>query len=303
MSHQWQSGLFFLFLCASRITSFLLLTFFQIPCWDRLELFPFLVHCGFCIWIFHPLWHRDELVCDATSKWILCLSCGLRDIWAEKVPLVALWIREIPRFNHKSFSESSRMQSPIVQTLSWCRWVVFSTACLVPQVFPVFSSRFWWISLYSASPGSIKWIPLILLALSSFGFSLGHSCFSWFWAASPIFVQTSGHIWSGLVVAWIFVSLLPDHIYPFGGFSFNSLNLVNLSKNLTNVCSNRHSSNRQCFFLRHIELNSRFIVMTTDEVTLDRPKVGMGFSVICGFCRLRLMVHHGFLHWDLHFLR
>ena len=26
----------------------------------------------------------------------------------------------------------------------------------------------------------------------------------------------------------------------------------------------------------------------TDEVTLDRPQIGMGFSVICGFCRLRL---------------
>ena len=44
----------------------------------------------------------------------------------------------------------------------------------------------------------------------------------------------------------------------------------------------------QCFFLRHIELNSRFIVMTIDEVPLNRPKVGTGFSGICWFCRLRL---------------
>ena len=28
--------------------------------------------------------------------------------------------------------------------------------------------------------------------------------------------------------------------------------------------------------------------MTIDEVTVDRPKVGTGFSVTCGFCRLRL---------------
>ena len=27
--------------------------------------------------------------------------------------------------------------------------------------------------------------------------------------------------------------------------------------------------------------------MTIDEVTLDRPKIGTDFSVICGFCRLR----------------
>ena len=36
------------------------------------------------------------------------------------------------------------------------------------------------------------------------------------------------------------------------------------------------------------QLNSRFIVMTIDEVTLDRPEVGTGFSVICCLCRLRL---------------
>ena len=36
-----------------------------------------------------------------------------------------------------------------------------------------------------------------------------------------------------------------------------------------------------------LELNSRFIVMTTDEVTLDRPEVSMGFSVICLLYRLR----------------
>ena len=28
--------------------------------------------------------------------------------------------------------------------------------------------------------------------------------------------------------------------------------------------------------------------MTIDEVPLDRPNIGTGFSVICGFCRLRL---------------
>ena len=46
--------------------------------------------------------------------------------------------------------------------------------------------------------------------------------------------------------------------------------------------------NRECFFFRHNELNSGFIVMTTSEVTLDRPEIGAGFSVISWFCRLRL---------------
>ena len=41
-------------------------------------------------------------------------------------------------------------------------------------------------------------------------------------------------------------------------------------------------------FVRHAELNSRIIVMTTIAMTLDRPKVGTEFSVICWFCQLRL---------------
>ena len=39
--------------------------------------------------------------------------------------------------------------------------------------------------------------------------------------------------------------------------------------------------NKECCFLRHMELNSRFIVMSIDEVTVNRPEVGTGFSVIC----------------------
>ena len=46
---------------------------------------------------------------------------------------------------------------------------------------------------------------------------------------------------------------------------------------------NKFQWNRECFFLRHEEFNSRSIVMTIDEVTLDRPKVGTDFSVICLF--------------------
>ena len=57
--------------------------------------------------------------------------------------------------------------------------------------------------------------------------------------------------------------------------------------------------NRECFFLKHIELNSRFIAITIDEVTLNRPEVGTGFSVIGWFCRLRLPAHLEVLHWSL----
>ena len=36
--------------------------------------------------------------------------------------------------------------------------------------------------------------------------------------------------------------------------------------------------NRECFFLRHEELKSRFNVMAINAVTLDRPEVGPGLQ-------------------------
>ena len=45
--------------------------------------------------------------------------------------------------------------------------------------------------------------------------------------------------------------------------------------------------NWECFFLWHKELNSRFIVMTISEVTLNRPNIFSGFSVSFCFCRLK----------------
>ena len=36
----------------------------------------------------------------------------------------------------------------------------------------------------------------------------------------------------------------------------------------------------ECFFLRHVELNSTFDVMTISVIPFDRPKIVAGFSVI-----------------------
>ena len=53
-----------------------------------------------------------------------------------------------------------------------------------------------------------------------------------------------------------------------------------------------------------MELNARFKVMTINEVTLDRPEVFPGFSVIFCFCRLEtLPVRPEVLHWDLRSLQ
>ena len=49
-------------LYASRMTSFLLLTFLKSHAGIVSSFFPFLVHCNFCIPNLHGLWHRDELM-------------------------------------------------------------------------------------------------------------------------------------------------------------------------------------------------------------------------------------------------
>ena len=124
--------------------------------------------------------------------------------------------------------------------------------------------------------------------------------------------HTSGYTFSGLAVAWFFVSLPPDHIYPSGDSTFNKVNFVNPVQESDKLwfastfqlpfntfflqhiqicvggpCQTVFRWNWECFFFPHMELNSRFIVMTTNEVTLNRPTVFLGFTVVSWFCRLR----------------
>ena len=117
-----------------------------------------------------------------------------------------------------------------------------------PWVFPIFSSHFWGVlcnlghqDQWSKSLSAFEHCRLRLLFFPFL--------FSRFWAALPFFVHTSGHTWSGLAVVSIFVNLHPNHKYPFGCSLTIEWILWILSKNLTNACSNRHSSNRQCVFL------------------------------------------------------
>ena len=84
------------------------------------------------------------------------------------------------------------------------------------------------MSLNSSSFGSMKYIPLNCLALSSFGFSMAHLYFAFFFVASNIRVHISGHTLSGREVVCFLVSLPPDHVRPSGGLPFNKVNLVKL---------------------------------------------------------------------------
>ena len=97
-------------------------------------------------------------------------------------------------------------------SFTWCsrsRWCLQLSPCILDDILVIFVT---WINrINSCQISGIMefWFldsPLLLL---------------FFWAAFPILVQASGHMWCERDVVWIFVSLLPDHMYPFGRVSFN----------------------------------------------------------------------------------
>ena len=204
----------FLFVSLCFQDNFLLtVDFFQSPCWDRLELFPFFIHCCFCIQ--NVLWHRNTLV----RQIVLC---------------------------HRSKS----LACDVV--------VVHSLSCGIMRFRHTTMKRFW--SLLGCNLRSCK--------------------------------HLRDAVWSSLTRhSWYHGSLQFSRIFEsfFVFFVINTLFLQHVQICRSRPCHvNVFQWHRECFFLWHVDLNSRFIVMTIDEVTLDRPKVGTGFCVICGFCRLRL---------------
>ena len=152
------------------------------------------------------------------------------------------------------------------------------------------------------------------------------------WAALPIFVQSLGHTWSGLVVVWIFVGPPPftspsaDRKYSFEYFHYKKVNFmhpVRESDKLRFASTLQESSMRRSLKISSftwVDLvtwmfwggatnvssfgTSRFHVMTTDEVTFHRPKVSPEFNVILWILSVQtLVVRLEFLRWDLRSLQ
>ena len=189
----------------------------------------------------------------------------------------------------------------------------YTTLPFSREVFFMNAFRYWLCSLSCGFTGFSD-TTVKFLACSSFGFSIARSCFSLPWAAFAILVQASSHRWPGRDVVWMFVSLLPDHKNPVGGVSFNSVNLVKTCPRIWQISTsvdipvvinsfflchiqigvswrddiNVFQWNREWFFFRHIEMNSRFNMMTINKVSLNRPKVFPIFSVIFLFFKSKL---------------
>ena len=206
------------------MTSFLLLTFFTSHAGIVSSFFHSLSTVAFASGIFIAcgigIKLCTKLQCNAEfcpfpamcSSWILFVTDSilcLVDSWASVIQLNLVFASDALAF--------SVFETTVSRKHAWENALLHGIAAAFALLM---------MSLYSSSLGSIEQIPLKSLACSSFGFSITHSCFSLLWAAFPILVQASGHMWSGRDVVWIFVSLTPDHIYPFGGVSFNYVNLV-----------------------------------------------------------------------------
>ena len=100
----------------------LALDFLQLPCWDCLELFPFLAHCSFCIQNFHRLGHWNkfvnQIVMTHRSETFACneIFVIFRKRRFQAMPCGFM------RFHYATliFWESFGMQYPALQAPSWC---------------------------------------------------------------------------------------------------------------------------------------------------------------------------------------
>ena len=98
---------------------------FQFPCWYRLELLLFLIHCSFRIWNFYRLRHRNELL-NQSVMIHRCISS------ACDVTFMMLWRRSLHswpcgfmRFHYTTISRfCERHFQPKGQTpqLAECQW-------------------------------------------------------------------------------------------------------------------------------------------------------------------------------------
>ena len=102
----------------------------------------------------------------------------------------------------------------------------FSRLLLLASEFPTFHEQLSWYVWILRHVQWRRYYVIFLLALSSFGFSVVHLCFAFFFAASDICFHICGHTLAVLEVVCFLVSLSPDHVYPSRGLSVNKKNLV-----------------------------------------------------------------------------
>ena len=147
---------FFVSLCFQNDLLFAL-DVFQIPCWNCLELFPFLVHCGFRIRNFHRLRHWNELVyqvvmshrCKSFACNAIFMILGLRRFHSLPCGFTRFHFSATHRFGLLFFAIALYLFRD-----TWMNQPYEFSASQSPS--SSFLPAFLRISLYSSSSGSIK---------------------------------------------------------------------------------------------------------------------------------------------------
>ena len=269
-----------------------------------LQFFPLVYHCCLCIRNSHCLRHRNEFVNKIVTIQRIDPFCS--DMILMMFVYCSFWPWSHAFVGINNTSEFCLAISNTAVGFSTALYRYFARHCCWHRNFQLSTSGFdceleFFIVWFN------KNIPLNCLALSSLGFSIAHFCFSLRFNASDICVHISGHALSRREVVCFLASLPADHVYPPGGLSFNKMNLVqpfhapdnlilflhprssNLQYFLQHYVQCRMSRsgnvdvlhrNRKCCFLRHVQFDSWYNVMTINELSCDRPEVNFRFLII-----------------------
>ena len=174
---------------------------------------------------------------------LLFLRCGLRGYCSETLPCVSSWIRRPQQSKHFS--------SCVVQLCHKFPCADFQKKstkhCCCHRNFQLSKSIFH----DASSSGTVKKIPRNLLALSSFGFSMAHFCFSLRFAASDICFHISGHTLSGLEVVCFLVNLPPGPCISIKCPPIQYNESCETCPCIWQLCLHQRSNNRQYVFLRY----------------------------------------------------
>ena len=287
---------------ASSITSFLFLTSVSCCCWNFLQFFQFLYHCCLCIWNFHCLRHRNELV----NKTVM--SHRTRSFRSDVI---------LMRFVYSSLDPWSCALVGINNTSKSCLAFPKFAVGLPTAIYWYFASHCCWHrNFLLSSSGSdyeleffIVWFDEVysspLSGIIEFQFLDSPSLFRFLLCCIrhtrphiwPYIVRTRGCLFSCkspprpcVPIRWPFVQkdescescpciwlfFSPSTIQS-SSICFPTLRLVR--KMLFWVLRRK----KKCFFFRHVQFDSWYNVMTMNDFSCDRPEIVFRFLVITGW--------------------
>ena len=230
--------------------------------WDFLQFLPILSPL-LPLRLNFSMLEASEWICEqARLQWVI-----------EFIPSAVMWtwwgLCPAPCSLGLVLSSASTKQAYFVLRFPMLRWfsLLLSIGILQGIAAGIGPSNFlpaaFIVSLFSSSFGSMQNIPLYCLALSSFGFSIVHFCFAFFFGAQDICFHISGHTFSRRDVVCFLVSLSPDHVYPSGGLSLNKKNLLKLVHASDNSFSPSTFQQSSRFFSNNTSIDENVVLVTS----------------------------------------